>query len=407
MINTDRMVTSPALEHAMTKSLSPIVAGIIAVVVGYAGPTVLAFEVARRTGMPTPQIISWFWAYSMASGVAGLYASWRWRIPVVLAWSTPGLGILGAALAGHTAPEAIGAYLLVGLIITLMGMAGLFERLTRLIPQALAAAVLAGVLFPFVLKVSGALTTTPMLVGAMVLAFVIMRSLSARWMIAAVTAVGIGGSALAGQIEFSNIDLSLAVPQLITPSFSIPAFFDIALPMLLVTLSGQYLPGLAILKANGYTPPADALVRLCGLASILSAPFGNHTINPAAIIAGIAAGPDSHPDPNERWMAGVSAGVTYILFGSFAGTFVALFAALPPGLVPALAGLALLGTVTSSLSNALNDQSERDAALVTFAVTVSGVTVFGMSAALWGLAAGLVMRATGKAIESWKRRKAA
>jgi benzoate membrane transport protein len=391
----------------MAKSipLSPVIAGVIAVVVGYAGPTVLAFEVARQTGMPNAQVISWFWAYSLASGIAGLYASWRWRIPVVLAWSTPGLGILGAAISGHSAAEAIGAYILVGLAVALMGMAGLFDRLSRLIPQSLAAAVLAGVLFPFVLKVSGALTTTPVLVGAMVVAFVVMRSLSARWMIAVVTLVAIGGSALAGKIDYSNLSLSLATPQFIAPSFSVSAFFDIAFPLLLVTLSGQYLPGLAILKANGFSPPADALVRLCGLASILSAVFGNHTINPAAIIAGIAAGPDSHPYPSERWKAGISAGLTYILFGSFAGTFVALFAALPVGLVPALAGLALLGTVTGSLASALSDPSERDAALVTFAVTVSGVTVFGMNAALWGLAAGLVLRSTGKAIENWKMRR--
>jgi benzoate membrane transport protein len=383
---------------------SPIVAGIIAVVVGYAGPTVLAFEVARRGGMPDAQVISWFWSYSMASGVAGLLASWRWRIPIVLAWSTPGLGLLGAALAAHAPAEAIGAYLAVGLVITLIGLTGLFDQVTRLIPLPIAAAVLAGVLFPFVLKISGALASAPLLVGAMVAAYVVMRALSARWMIAVVTLVAIAGAVLLGEVKTAGLGLALAKPQWIMPAYSASAMIDIALPMLLVTLSGQYLPGFAVLKANGYAPPADALVRLCGIASLLSAPFGNHTINPAAIIAGIAAGPDSHSDPAKRWIAGLSAGVTYIVFGSFAGSFVALFGALPTGLVSALAGLALLGTVATALSTALADPSERDAAFMTFAITASGVTMLGMNAALWGLLLGLALRVMPARLRSLKQR---
>lgn len=375
-----------------SKPLSAWIAGITAVIVGYAGPTVLAFEIATRTGMADSTIISWFWAYSIGSGIAGLLASWRWRIPVILAWSTPGLGILGAAMTGHTLQEAVGAYLIMALMIAGLGMLGAFERIMRLIPAPIAAAVLAGVLFPFVLKVSGAVTASPLLVGAMLAAFFVMRVVSMQWLIAVVTLVGIVGAAVTGQITWTKLDITLAAPDWIMPEFTLGAVFDIALPMLLVTLSGQYLTGLAILTANGFNPPADRLARLCGLASLLTAPFGNHTINPAAIIAGIAAGPDSHPDSAQRWWAGVSAGIAYLIFGSFAGLFVTLFASLPAGLVPALAGLALLGSVTGSLSAALADPAERDAALITFAVTVSGASYFGVSAALWGVAAGLLIR---------------
>jgi benzoate membrane transport protein len=386
------MTSNPGIARIESQILSPLIAGLTAVIVGYAGPTVLAFEVATRTGMSEAAIVSWFWAYSIGSGVAGLLASWRWRIPVVLAWSTPGLGILGAAMAGHSAGEAIGAYIVVAAVIAGLGMAGLFDRIMRLIPGPIAAAVLAGVLFPFVLKVSGALTTAPWLVGAMLLAYLAMRVLSAQWLIAVVTLVGIGGAAISGQLAWANLSLSPALPVWTTPTFTFGAMLDIAVPMLLVTLSGQYLTGLSILKANGFNPHSDALARLCGLASLLTAPFGNHTINPAAIIAGIAAGPDSHPDPARRWWAGISAGVIYLIFGSFAGLFVTLFAGLPAGLVPALAGLALLGSVTSALSAALADPTERDAALITFAITVSGASHFGISAALWGLLAGLLIR---------------
>jgi benzoate membrane transport protein len=279
----------------------------------------------------------------------------------------------------------------VALVTILLGMTGWFEKILRVIPHSIAAAVLGGVLFPFVIKIAGAALLSPVLVGAMIAAFVVMRLVSPRWMIAVVTLVAIMGSVIAGKLDLSQINFQLAAPQLIMPVFSLAAVFDIAVPMLLITLTGQYLPGFAILKANGFTPPADALVRLCGLASLLSAPFGNHTVNPAAIIAGIAAGSDSHADPSKRWLAGISAGITYLVFGSFAGTFVALFAGLPPGLVAALAGLALLGTVTNALATALADVESRDAALLTFAVTASGVTIAGMSAALVGLLAGLIL----------------
>jgi benzoate membrane transport protein len=390
------MTTNETTTRTKQQIVAPLIAGFTAVIVGYAGPTILAFEVATRTGMSEPAIISWFWAYSIGSGLAGLLASWRWRIPIVLAWSTPGLGILSAAMSGHSVAEAIGAYIVVALVITLLGFAGLFERIMRSIPGPIAAAVLAGVLFPFVLKISGALTAAPWLVGSMLLAYLAMRVLSAQWLIAVVTLVGISGAAISGQLDWAKLSFSFAVPELSTPSFTIGAMLDIAVPMLLVTLSGQYLTGLSILKANGFSPHSDKLAKLCGLASLLTAPFGNHTINPAAIIAGIAAGPDSHPDPAKRWWAGISAGITYIVFGSFASFFVALFAGFPTGLVPALAGLALLGSVTSSLSAALAEPSERDAALITFAVTVSGVSYFGISAALWGLIAGLFIRAASK-----------
>lgn len=303
---------------------SPIVAGFIAVVVGYAGPTVLAFEVARQIGMPELQVVSWFWAYSIASGVAGLFASWFWRVPVVLAWSTPGFGILAATLSGHSMNEAVGAYIVVAVVTILLGFTGWFERLLKLVPPAIAAAVLAGVLFPFVVKVMGAMSLAPLLVGAMIAAFVVMRLLSPQWMIATVALVAVVGSFLVGGLDLSRISFQFAVPQLIAPEFNVSAILDIAVPLLLVTLTGQYVPGFAILKSNGFSPPADALVRLCGFASLLSAPFGNHTVNPAAIIAGIAAGPDSHPDPTKRWPAGISAGITYLVFGSFAGSFVAL-----------------------------------------------------------------------------------
>ncbi|WP_374420942.1 benzoate/H(+) symporter BenE family transporter [Chromobacterium sp.] len=372
------------------RDLSPsaALAAVLALLVGYSGPFLIIVHAAQSAGLSPAQLGSWIWAVSIGSGVAGLWLSWRWKAPVITAWSTPGAALLLAALPGVPYGEAVGAYLAAAAIVTLLGISGLFDRLMKVFPAALAAAMLAGILFRFVAELAGAASHDPLLVVSMAALFFIGRRFFPRYALPAAILLGLLLAAAQGLFQPLPAHGGDGGPLFTAPQWSWSAFFNLALPLALVALTGQFLPGMAVLSSSGYHIPARSPVSLLGAVSMLTAPFGGHGVVLAAITAAICTGPETHPDPKRRYVAGVICGLLYLALGVAGGALASLILTLPKALVATAAGLALFGTLASSLSAALGDESRREAALITFVVAASGVSIAGLGAPLWALLAG-------------------
>jgi len=379
-------------DRSIASDLPAIMAGIVATLISYAGPLVIIFQASD--GLPTATVASWIWAISIGSGVLGIFLSLRFRVPVVIAWSAPGSALLIPILGVTDFSLAVGAYILANAIILVIGLTGMFDRVLRYLPGSVTAAMLAGILFRFVLELAGVLPEAPVLVLSMIVVFVAVRALDPRYAVVAVLATGCAVAALSGMLAGTVPQVALVTPVFTMPTFELQALISISIPLAVVALTGQFLPGFAVLEAAGYHEPAPrSVLSWCSGASILLAPFGCHGLNLAALTAAICTGPEAHADPSRRWIAGISGGVAYIVLGSFAGTVVALFALLPAPLVAALAGLALFPITASSLANALRPDGSQDAALLTFAVSVSGITILGLGSAFLGLVAGIAVHA--------------
>lgn len=373
--------------------LSALVAGFVAVLVGFTSSVVIVFQAAAALGATPAQTASWIWALGLGMGLTSLGLSLKYRMPVLTAWSTPGAALLVTAGAGVPMAEAVGAFIVCALLITLAGATGWFARVMDRIPQSLAAALLAGVLARFAFDAFAALPGEPLLVGAMCAAFVAGRRWWPRYAVPGVLLVGIAVAAGQGRLDFSGIEWALAKPVFTMPAFSLAALVGIALPLFVVTMASQNLPGVAAQRAAGYRVPVSPAIATTGAATLLLAPFGAYALNLAAITAAICMGREAAEDPARRWWASAAAGVFYIVVGLLGGAVVALIAAFPPALVLAVAGLALLSTIGSALATAMKDEAEREAALVTFVVTASGLVLFGIASAFWGVVAGVAVRA--------------
>ena len=369
-------------------SASTIVAGFIAMLTGYTSSLVLMFQAGQAAGLSSAQISSWIWALSIGMAICSIGLSMRYRTPVVIAWSTPGAALLISSLPGVPYAEAIGAFIFASLLIALCGLTGSFERLMRKVPASLAAALLAGVLFNIGSEIFRAVKVQPLLVLAMFFSYLLAKRLAPRNAVLSALLVGCALSAALGLLDFRQLSLQIAVPVWTTPSLSIAAVFSIGIPLFVIAMASQNMPGLAVLRAEGYQVPASPLISVTGIASVLLAPFGSHGIHLAAITMAICSGPEAHPDPTRRYTAAVWCGVFYGIAGIFGATLAALFASFPAALVLSIAALALLGSISSGLTQAMQQPNERDAALITFMVTASGLTLFGIGAALWGLIAG-------------------
>lgn len=369
-------------------SASTIVAGFIAMLTGYTSSLVLMFQAGQAAGLSSAQISSWIWALSIGMAICSIGLSMRYRTPVVIAWSTPGAALLISSLPGVPYAEAIGAFIFASLLIALCGLTGSFERLMRKVPASLAAALLAGVLFNIGSEIFRAVKVQPLLVLAMFFSYLLAKRLAPRYAVLSALLVGCALSAALGLLDFRQLSLQIAVPVWTTPSLSIAAIFSIGIPLFVIAMASQNMPGLAVLRAEGYQVPASPLISVTGIASVLLAPFGSHGIHLAAITMAICSGPEAHPDPTRRYTAAVWCGVFYGIAGIFGATLAALFASFPAALVLSIAALALLGSIGSGLTQAMQQPNERDAALITFMVTASGLTLFGIGAALWGLIAG-------------------
>ncbi|GLZ86368.1 membrane protein [Metapseudomonas resinovorans] len=370
-------------------SLSAVVAGFIATMISYAGPLVIVFQAAESGGMPAELLSSWVWAISIGSGVLGIVLSLRYRVPVIIAWSAPGSALLVSMLPGISAGEAVGAYVMANTIILLVGLSGAFDRIVGKLPAAISAAMLAGILFSFGTRLFTSLKDEPLMVMAMFITYLLVRRLSPRYAVMAVLLVGCSIAAGSGQLNTAALVIGFATPEWVTPAFSWHGLFNIALPLVMVALTGQFVPGVAVLRNAGYPTPASPIISASGLGSLLLAPFGCHGLTLAAITAAICTGREAHEDPARRYVSGVVGGVFYLLLGIFGATLVSIFTALPKELIAALAGLALFGAIAGALAGSMAVPEDREAALITFLVTASGMSFLGLSAAFWGLIFGI------------------
>jgi benzoate membrane transport protein len=371
-------------------SASAIMAGFVTVLVGFTSSAVIVFQAAQTLQASPTEIGSWIAALGLGMGITCIVLSLRYRIPVVTAWSTPGAAMLITAAAGVPMTEAIGAFLVSGGLITLCGFTGWFERVINRIPLAIASGMLAGVLLRFGLGLFTAMQTQLGMTFAMFSIYLLMRRLAPRYAVMAALTIGILIAGAQGLLHFETIRLQVVHPVLIWPQFSSGAIIGIALPLFVVTMASQNIPGVAIIRASGYSVPISPLIGWTGATTLVLAPFGAFALNLAAITAAICMGREAHEDPTKRYVAAIAAGVFYLILGLCGATVSAIFTAFPQELILAIAGLALLGTIGNGLATALIHEKEREPALVTFLVTASGVSLGGIGSAFWGLIAGVL-----------------
>ncbi|MEN5297608.1 benzoate/H(+) symporter BenE family transporter [Brucella sp. TWI559] len=367
----------------------PIIAGLISVIVNYGGTFILVFQAARVAGLSPELTASWVWSVSIGVGLTGLFLSWRYREPIITAWSTPAAAFLVTALATTPYAEAIGAYMVSALAFVLLGLSGCFEKVIRLIPSGIASGLLAGILLQFGIGAFGGASVDPALVGLLIVAYVVLKRFSARYAVVGILVIGLVFLVTQDRVDMSGLQLKFATPIFTMPEFSLNALLSVALPLFLITLTGQYMPGMLVLRNDGFKTSANPIVTVTGLGSLIMAPFGSHAFNLAAITAAIATGREAHEDPSKRWIAGIAAGVFYVLVGVFGVTLAAVFMAFPATFITALAGLALLGTIGGSLANAMADPASREAALITFLASAANINLLGIGGAFWGLVIGL------------------
>ncbi|MEU1423595.1 benzoate/H(+) symporter BenE family transporter [Kitasatospora sp. NPDC005751] len=370
-------------------SLPALLAGLVCIAVSFSGPLVVVLAAASAGRLDEAHTASWIWAVAIGSGLPGLLLSWWTRTPVITAWSTPGAALLVTSLGAYPYREAVGAFLVSGVLVTLFGVTGLFGRLIAAIPAGIVNAMLAGILFSFGAGIFGAVHGAPALVLGSFVAFLLAKRLAPRY---AVPVALLAGGVLAAVTVGLPVHLGSGgptVPVFTVPAFSGPAMVGLALPLTIVALASQNAPGLGVMRAFGYQPDDRLLIGATGGVSVLLAPFGSPGVNLAAITAAICAGPESHPDPRRRYVAGMSAGLLYVLVGSFGGLLVSLFTGLPKELIAVIAGVALLASLQGSLAAAVADEGGRDAAVVTFLASASGMSLLGIGSAFWGLLLGL------------------
>jgi benzoate membrane transport protein len=374
--------------HFKDWSISAWVAGFLAVLISYCGPLVIFIQAAQAGHMPPQALSSWIWAISMGAGISGLLLSWWLRMPIITAWSAPGTALLLSLFPHISMSEVVGAYLSVAVLLIVIGLSGYFEKIVNLIPQGIAAGMMAGILFQFGVQAFRASMDLPVVVLSMLAAYIVGRRFWPRYTVVLVAVLGLAVAVATGKTNLQALELVLAKPVFFAPVFNIGSFLSFTLPLLVVSLTGQYLPGMAVLRLAGYQAPSRTVVAGTGLASLLVACFGGISIVLASITAALCTGKDAHPDADKRYVAGLANGVFYLLGATFAGTIVLVFSAFPPALIAALAGLALIGAIASNIG-LLARETVIEPAVVTFLATASGMTLFGLGAAFWGVVLGV------------------
>ena len=382
------------IENRQTRSLrndwsiSAVAAGFLAVLISYSGPAVIFFQAADVAHVSGDMIASWIWGISIGAGVSGILLSWMLRVPVITAWSAPGTALLVTLFPAVTLEQAVGAYITAAVIIFVIGVSGAFDRITRRIPAGIAAGMMAGILFQFGVNAFKSATTMPALTFGMVVAYVVFRRLVPRYCIVLVLISGVILAMLLGDTNVGGFELHLTTPVFIAPEWTWGTTLSLALPLVLVSLTGQFLPGMAILHLSGYRTPARPIIAATSLASIGVAFFGGITIVVAAITAALCTGKDAHEDPAKRYVAGIANGVFYLIGGTFAGTIVMVFTALPKEFIAVLAGLALLGAIAANVTAVVREEDHREASIITFLATASGMSFMGLGSAFWGVVIG-------------------
>ena len=371
-------------------SISATVAGFLAVLISYSGPLIIFFQAAQQAHVSTNMMISWIWGISIAAAIASIFLSIRFKVPVVMAWSAPGTALLVTLFPSISLNEAVAAYITTAIVLFIIGITGYFDKLLALIPQSIAAAMMAGILVNFGLGLFTATENMPIIVIGMLIVFLIAKRLNPRYAMMWVLAIGLLLSLIMGKFQPVQLNFSMAIPQFIQPEWSWNSTLNLAIPLILVSLSGQFLPGMSLLKISGYDVPAKPIITTASITSLLVACFGGITTVLGSITAALCVGKDAHEQADKRYIAGVCNGIFYILGGLFAGSIVLLFSLFPKELIAALAGLALLGAISSNLTVAMQTESQRESALITFLATASGMSLLGMSSVFWGICIGVI-----------------
>ncbi|NUG11365.1 benzoate/H(+) symporter BenE [Acinetobacter seifertii] len=372
-------------------SISATVAGFLAVLISYSGPLIIFFQAAQRAHVSTDMMVSWIWGISIGAAVSGIYLSIKYKTPVITAWSAPGTALLVTLFPNVSLNEAVAAYITSAIVIFLIGVTGYFDKLLKWIPQDVAAGMMAGILFQFGIGLFTASDSMPFIVFSMLIVFLIAKRLMPRYTMIWVLAAGVLLSLILGKMNPVDVSFSLAIPQWISPEWTWNSTLNLAIPLILVSLTGQFLPGMAIMKLSGYDTPAKPIITVTSIASLAVACVGGITIVLASITAALCMGKDAHELKEKRYIAGIANGIFYILGGLFAGSIVMLFSLLPKELVAALAGLALLGAIATNISVAMKNDNQRDAALITFLATASGMHFLGLSSVFWGICIGVIV----------------
>jgi benzoate membrane transport protein len=382
-------------------SLPALTAGFVAVLVGFTSSVAIVFQAATALGATPAQISSWMWALGLGMGLCTALPSLLLRQPVMVAWSTPGAAVLATAAVagGFTLAQATGAFIVCALLMIAAGATGWFERVMDRIPMPIASALLAGVLARFGLDAFLAAKTALPLVLVMLAAYLLGRRAWPRYAVPGVLAAGTAFAAAQGQLQLGDVRFSLTMPAAVFPEFTLAAAVSLAVPLFVVTMASQNLPGVAAIRAAGYRMPISKLITLTGVATLVLAPFGGYALNLSAITAAICMGPEAHEDPDKRYTAAVSCGAIYVVIGVFGAAVTGVLTAFPRELVVAVAGFALLGSIAGGLAVAVRDERHREAALITFLVTLSGLTLAGVGSAFWGVVAG----ALALLVQSWRR----
>ncbi len=361
-----------------------------AVVIGFASTILVIMEAARNVGATPSQQASWAAALCIGMAVSSFILSWRYRMPMITAWSTPGAVLIATSGAGITYANALGAFVVAGVLMVVAGLIKPLERAIEKIPAPVAAAMLAGVLLRYTLGVPSAALAMPLLVLPLIVVFFALRLSLPLYAVPVIVVMGVVLSGMSGGLKAEDFSFGITALEWTTPAFDLQTILSIGVPLFLVTMASQNLPGFAVLRASGYSPPVQPALLVTGATSVVLAPFGSHAINMAAITASIVTGPDCHPDPAKRWLVAWPYLVFYGLIGLMAASFVHVLGALPKDIITAIAGLALFSPLLGGVTAMMKEPNDIEPALVTFLVTASGLTIGGVGSAFWGLAAGLV-----------------
>lgn len=372
-------------------SIPAVFAGFITFLIGISVSAVLVIQAAQLLGANPEQITSWFWALGLGIGLSGLILSWKFKYPVATSWSTAALALIIATASGYSLYEAIGAFLVSGLLTATLGFLGIFEKIISYIPQSLTSAMLAGVLLKFGIALFASMQNDWAFILSLLAVYIVTKRLWARYCIVITVIAGIIICPFFMEFHVPTLQWGLAKPVWMTPEFTWSAILGLALPLFVINMASQYLPGIAMIKSYGYKPHVNQLIGWTGTAQTLLAPFGCYTVNIAAISAAVSLDDQVHPDPAKRYIAGMSCGFFYILMGLFAATLTSLLMSFPHLFIVALAGIALFGTISHNIAIAFHEVKDREAALLTFLFSASGVQFFGIGSVFWGLLFGFAV----------------
>lgn len=371
-------------------SISAWMTGFLAVLISYSGPLVIFIQAAHAGNMSNEMLSSWIWAISIGAGISGIVLSVLLKAPIITAWSAPGTALLLNLFPNITMPEVVGAYLTAAVISVIVAFTGSFERIVKLVPQGIAAAMIAGILFQFGMQAFISSSEMPGVIMAMVVIYLLGRRFIPKFTVIIVALAGFASVFFLDLADFSNVRIALATPIFTWPEFNLPVFFSFTIPLVVVSLTGQFLPGLVILRMDGYERSSRAVVGGTSLISIVMAFFGGISIVLAAITAALCTGKESHPDPKKRYVSGIANGVFYLIGGTFAGTIVLLFSAIPSAVIAALAGLALIGAIVANIRLLCSESTYIEPAVICFMVTASNMSIGGMGSAFWGIVLGML-----------------